>query len=166
MVIDPACSIVFEAEPEEDDVMTRAPRNPSASLVPPSLFLWSLLQGAAALLVTAASVYLGKRMEMPERDLRALAFTTLVGANVVLIFVNRSFSESLSSELRRSNRSLWLLLCAVAIVLGLALFSSPGRELFHFGRLHLDDLSICAVLGLVMLGSLNLIKRKWRSAYQ
>lgn len=164
MVIDPACSIVFEAEPEEDDVMTRLPRDPAASLVPPHLLLWSLLQGAVALLVTAAAIYLGQGM--PEQDLRALAVTTLVGANLVLIFVNRSFDGSMITELSRTNRSLWLLLAAVGIVLGFALFSSVGRALFHFGPMHADDLAVCATLGLGMFGVLNLLKRKWRSVYQ
>jgi Ca2+-transporting ATPase len=166
MVIDPACSIVFEAEPEEDDVMRRPPRDPSASLLPRQLVLWSLLQGVAALLVTTAVLFLGRSLHLPEPDLRSLAFTTLVGVNVALIFVNRSFDGSLISELSRKNRSLWVLLTGIAVVLGLAVFSEGGRELFHFGPMHLDDLSISAALGLGMLGALNIIKRKWRAAYK
>ena len=43
---------------------------------------------------------------MPEAEVRALAFFSLVLAIVSLIFVNRSFSASLITALRRPNRAL------------------------------------------------------------
>ncbi|MEQ1516044.1 MAG: HAD-IC family P-type ATPase, partial [Usitatibacteraceae bacterium] len=49
MIIDPACSVVFEAEPEEDDVMRRPPRDPSAPLLMRSQILWSITQGVVVL---------------------------------------------------------------------------------------------------------------------
>ena len=52
-IIDPACSIVFEAEAEEPDVMRRPPRSPDARLFSPTMLMRSLLQGALALLTVA-----------------------------------------------------------------------------------------------------------------
>ena len=49
MVIDPVCSIVFEAEGEEADIMRRPPRAVEQPLFSPALVGWSLLQGAVAL---------------------------------------------------------------------------------------------------------------------
>src|SRR5215469_1248386 len=54
MVIDPVCSIVFEAETEEADVMARPPRDPRSSLFSSSLAWWSLLQGTLVLALVAA----------------------------------------------------------------------------------------------------------------
>jgi P-type Ca2+ transporter type 2C len=48
MVIDPACSLVFEAETAEDDVMDRPPHTPEEPLFPKSKIVWSLFQGASA----------------------------------------------------------------------------------------------------------------------
>ena len=46
LIIDPACSVVFEAEPEEADVMNRPPRRPDAPLFGQRTVILSLLQGA------------------------------------------------------------------------------------------------------------------------
>ena len=54
MVIDPVCSLVFEAETEEDDVMSRRPRDPAEPLFSSAMIVWSLLQGALAFGLVAA----------------------------------------------------------------------------------------------------------------
>ncbi len=164
MVIDPACSIVFEAEEEEDDVMRRPPRDPESPLLPPRVVLWAVIQGALACVLTGAVLIIGSRWRMPEGDLRALVFTTLVLMNVGLILINRSFSASLVTALMKPNRSMWILLSGVTFVLGLALFTSPGATLFHFGPLHWDDLVVCVTLGIGMLVLLAAIKAYWQRA--
>lgn len=94
MVIDPACSLVFEAETEEDDVMRRPPRAPDEPLFSGPLVGWSQLQGA-------------------------LTFFSLVLAIVSRIFVNRSFSASPATALRRPNDALAWVPMAVTTMLGL-----------------------------------------------
>ena len=54
MVIDPVCTLVFEAETEEDDVMRRSPRAPGAPLFSAPLIYWSVLQGLLAFALVAA----------------------------------------------------------------------------------------------------------------
>ncbi len=44
MVIDPVCSIVFEAEREEADIMNRPPRSPRSRLLSRNVVLWGLVQ--------------------------------------------------------------------------------------------------------------------------
>jgi Ca2+-transporting ATPase len=95
MVIDPVCSLVFEAETEEDDVMRRPPRAPDEPLFSGPLIGWSLLQGAFAFVLVAVIFIVAFRRGMPEEEVRALAFFSLVLTIVSLIFVNRSFSASL-----------------------------------------------------------------------
>ncbi|HEY4968518.1 MAG TPA: HAD-IC family P-type ATPase, partial [Steroidobacteraceae bacterium] len=51
MIIDPACSMVFEAEGEEANVMRRPPRDPKSPLLLPRRIVWALLQGLIALLI-------------------------------------------------------------------------------------------------------------------
>ena len=106
MVIDPVCSLVFEAETEEDDVMRRPPRAPDEPLFSRALVAWSLLQGALAFALVAAIYVIALRSGMPVPEVRALAFFSLVVVIVSLILVNRSFSASLLTALRRPNRTL------------------------------------------------------------
>ena len=110
MVIDPVCSLVFEAETEEDDVMRRPPRSPDEPLFSGPDRLERLLQGAFAFALVAAIFVIAFRRGMPETEVRALAFFSLVMTIVSLIFVNRSFSASLITAFRRPNPALALVL--------------------------------------------------------
>ncbi len=161
MVIDPACSIVLEAETEEDDVMRRPPRDPASPLLLPRRVLWGVTQGLAVLTVLAGTMLVAARMGMPEPDLRALVFTSLIFANVGLILVNRSFSSSIVGALVRPNPALRALLVGAAIVLATALYFPPARMLFHFGRLHWDDLGACLTVGTFSLVVLETLKAHW-----
>jgi len=159
MVIDPACSIVFESEIEEADVMRRPPRRPDAPILSKHAARWAVIQGLAALLIVAASLYIGTHNAMPEGDLRALVFTTLVLMNVGLIVVNRSFRASLSDAFLRPNPTLWILVCVVAMVLAAAVYWHPAQTLFHFGPLYWDDLAICLGAGAVLIALLEAGKK-------
>ena len=163
MVIDPVCSLVFEAETEEDDVMRRPPHAPDEPLFSWPLIVWSLLQGLVAFALIAAIYVLAYRSGMPEREVRALAFFSLVVAIVSLILVNRSFSASLLTALRRPNGTLAAVLSVVAATLALTLLVPSVSNLFAFGPLHADDLALTLGAGVVILVSLELLKPIWRS---
>ena len=158
MVIDPVCSVVFEAEGEERNVMRRPPRAPDAPLFSAALVGWSLFQGMLTFALVAALYVFSLRSGMPDNEVRALAFVSLVLTNIAPILVNRSFSASLISAFRRANRVLWLVLAATAALLGLALAWLPAQNLFRFGPLHADDLSVCAAAGITILIVLELLK--------
>ena len=64
MVIDPVCSLVFEAETEEDDVMRRPPRVPDEPLFSGPLIGWSLLQGAFAFVLVSVIYIMALRRGM------------------------------------------------------------------------------------------------------
>jgi Ca2+-transporting ATPase len=158
MVIDPVCSIVLEAEPEERNVMSRPPRSPREPLLSAALIGWSLVQGALALLVVAAVFLFAVREGMSENEVRSLAFVALVAANVGLIFANRSFSASLLTAVARRNPVLWGSLIATGLLLSVIIAWPPLRDLFRLGPLHFDDLAICVAAGLGLLVALEALK--------
>jgi len=161
MIIDPACSMVFEAEAEEDDVMRRPPRDPKSPLLLRKRILWAVVQGLIAFAILAGLLIAVSRAGMAEGDMRVLVFTSLVLINMGLILVNRSFKASLVRALLRPNRSLWILLGSVSTLLGIAILWPSARSLFHFGQLHWDDLAICAAVGVSSLIALEGIKSMW-----
>jgi Ca2+-transporting ATPase len=166
MVIDPVCSLVFEAETEEDDVMRRRPRSPDEPLFSRHLIGWSLLQGGLAFALVAAIFVIGYRHGMPETEVRALAFFSLIMTIVSLILVNRSFSASLISALRRPNPALAWVLIAVALLLGLTLLWPLASDLFRFGPLHWDDLALTLGAGALVLVVLEVAKPIWRASLE
>ncbi len=163
MVIDPVCSLVFEAETEEDDVMRRRPRSPDEPLFSGTLIGWSLLQGATALLLVAGIFIVAQMRGMPEAEVRALTFVSLVLTIVGLIFVNRSFSTSMVAAFARPNAALAWVLPAVGFMLALTLVWPFASDLFRFGPLHLPDLAVTAGAGLVLLVVLEGLKPLWRA---
>ncbi len=161
MVIDPVCSLVFEAETEEDDVMRRQPRSPEEPLFSRHLIAWSVLQGGFAFVLVGAIFVIGYRQGMPETEVRALAFFSLVMTIVGLIFVNRSFSASLITALRRPNPALVSVLISVTAMLGLTLLWPFAQGLFRFGPLHWDDLALTLATGALVLVVLEVLKPIW-----
>ncbi len=157
LVIDPACSMVFENEPAEADVMQRPPRDVSAPLFG-GMTLWlALLQGLGALaLVMAVTVWGASHLS--EGAARAFAFATLVGTNLALIFSNRSRAGSLWASLWVPNRSLWLVVAAASSLLLLALYVPWLARLFVFEALPLPYLGVVAGLGLAGVGWFELVK--------
>jgi P-type Ca2+ transporter type 2C len=161
MVIDPVCSLVFEAEPEEGDVMRRPPRHPNEPLFSRRWIGWSLLQGAVAFGLVAAIFVVALRRGMPEVEVRALTFFSLVVAIIGLIFVNRSFGGPLLAPLLRPNAALAAVLVAVVAVLSLSLLWPFAQQLFSFGPLHVDDLAVTVGSGAALLVLLEFAKRLW-----
>ena len=95
MIIDPACSIAFEAEPEEADIMGRPPRRPEEPLFDWRTLGLSLLQGSGVLIIVVAVYIIALFRGQGEYDARALTFTALIIANLGLILTNRSWSETI-----------------------------------------------------------------------
>lgn len=158
MIIDPVCSLVFEAESEEPNVMRRPPRDPSAPLLAPMLIVGSVLEGVLVLAVVATLFVIGFQRGLPESEVRALSFVALVLSIISLIIVNRSSGSSLLAMLNRPNPKLGWILAAVVLMLAVVLQSPFARDLFRFDALQADDLLITGAAGLLVLISLELAK--------
>jgi Ca2+-transporting ATPase len=151
LVIDPACSIVFEAEPEEPGLMERPPRQSSERLFNVWFFGLGLVQGVSVLLIVVAVFAFALYRGQGELDARALCFTTMIVANVGLILTNRSWSQSILTTLRTPNPTLWWMVSGTILFLALVLYVPFIRDLFRFSTLHWDDLLICFAGGLVSI---------------
>jgi Ca2+-transporting ATPase len=158
LIIDPTCSVVFEAEGEESDIMARSPRGVADPLFSRRMLTLSLLQGASVLTAVLA-VYLWSVLTgHTETDVRALTFGTLVLANIGLIFVNRSWSTSVLAGLAKRNAALWWVVGGTLSMLTLLLTLSPLRALFRFDGLGPMDLVIVIVAGVASVA--------WFEAYK
>jgi Ca2+-transporting ATPase len=162
MVIDPVCTLVFEAETEEEGIMERPPRDPAAPLFSPSLLGWSVLQGGVALALTAGIFLMALNRGMPENEVRSLTFFALVLCIIGLIFVNRSFSASLVTAFRRRNAALRWVLLVVTAMLGVTLVLPFAQRMFRFGPLHPDDLAVTVMAGLATIMILEFLKPHWQ----
>ncbi|WP_423680595.1 cation-translocating P-type ATPase [Undibacterium sp. WLHG33] len=151
LIIDPTCSLVFEAESEEPDVMRRPPRSVNASIFGTAVLRTGLLHGTA-LLLTVAGIYWSALQHYPDTgEARALAFTAMVIGNIGLIFIHRSVSSDIMHNLRLPNPALWWVVAIASVILLLALTVPVISALFHFGQPALSEVLISAATALLCI---------------
>lgn len=158
MVIDPACSVVLEAEEAEKDVMKRPPRDPSSPLLSFPALAWGFTQGSVAMLILASMWFAGFGTGLPENEIRSLVFISLMVINLVLILVNRSYSPSLLLAFGRKNPFLGWGTLGIAGFFTLLLSWPPAKELLGFGPLHGHDVAFSLAAGILLLVVLELLK--------
>lgn len=157
LIIDPACSTVFEAEPEEKNIMERPPRNLKERLFGKKSLILSLLQGISVLAVVIIVFLLALHIGKGETEARTLTFATLVIANLALILVNLSWSKSIIKTFDFENKALWLVLGGALFSLILVLYVPAFRSLFHFSVLHFDDMLIALFAGILSVAWFKLL---------
>jgi len=164
LIIDPSCTLIFEAEQPEKNIMNRPPRDPKQPLFNRTVLGLSLLQGAIVLLVTFAVYWLGlKTWNLGEKELRALTYVTLIFSNLFLILANRSWTRSIISTMRSKNRALMFVLSGALVFLVLILTVPFLRNLFDFNALKLGEVAIAlgaAFLSVVWFEVYKLVKKK------
>ncbi len=160
LLIDPVCSIVFESEPDEDDVMARPPRDPAAPVLSRGLLTLGLLQGGAALAATAALYVAGLQLGWSDSLARAAVFTALVACFVALVLANRSFTAPWWASMRRPNAALWGVLAATTALLAAALWWLPLRALFRFADPAAGPMLAALGLGAALLVALEWVERR------
>jgi P-type Ca2+ transporter type 2C len=151
LIIDPACSVVFEAEKEEAGIMSRPPRDLGEPLFNKQMVTYSLLQGASVLIMVLAVFLIGMYRRLGEAEIRTLSFTTLVVANLGLILTNRSWSRPVLAMLRSPNSALRWVLGGAVLLMALVLYVPFLRDLFRFSMLHVTDLAICLTAGILSI---------------
>jgi P-type Ca2+ transporter type 2C len=158
LIIDPVCSIAFESEPEDDNIMNRPPRAVSVPLLSFGTFAWCVAQGVAALIVTGA-LFLGSiKYGLPANQARALVFGTLIASTIALVLINRTFEASVIAAFSRPNPTLWIMLGLASLLFAITLRWEPARKLFDFGDFHGHDILISAGIGLALLLALETMK--------
>ncbi len=167
LIIDPACSMAFEAEPGDPGLMKRPPRKVGASLFDRRLVTVALLQGFSLLAATMVCFRLGLDHTGSEDSGRTLAFTTLIAGNVSLILANRSWRRSVLATLARRNVASWAVVAGATLTLLLAFWVPFLHRLFRFGPVSADDLAFAAAAGVLSLAwfeLLKLFKTRWLEA--
>ena len=145
-IIDPACSLVFEAERGARDLMRRPPRRPGEPLFSRGMLAFAALLGAATL-AAAAGIYGMLLGTQGEEVARASAFVTIVTANIFLIMVSRSRRETALTLALRPNPVFFAIVAAASAALALVLYYPPAARLFRFAPLDAGSLGLACGLG-------------------
>jgi Ca2+-transporting ATPase len=150
--------VVFEAEPEEANIMDRPPRKRGERLFARRTVLYSLLQGFGVLGIVFAVFCFSLLRGQGELEARAMAFTTMIFANLGLILTNRSWSNTIIGMLRAKNTALWAVISGSVLFLGLTLSVQPLRDLFHFNILPAPNVALCLAGGVISIAWFEVVK--------
>jgi P-type Ca2+ transporter type 2C len=125
LLIDPACSVVFEAEPEAADIMDRPPRAVGASPFAMHNVGYALLQGAGLAVVLLASAWWMLSNGWESGHIRATEFFSLAAGLFLLVLTNRDLRHSLLFSLKIHNtwvvRMLLVVIAMLTLIAGLPL---------------------------------------------
>ncbi len=133
MVMDPTCSIVLERQPPSDDIMKKPPRDPEEHLLDRRRLLRSVLQGMAIFLATFGIYYVLLTLSYPVEIARTAGFTSLVLANILLVAVNSSETDSILRIIKKlkSEKGIWGVNLITIIALYIMIYS-PFHENLGF----------------------------------
>ncbi|AIT81887.1 ATPase (plasmid) [Novosphingobium pentaromativorans US6-1] len=163
MVIDPVCSLAFEAEPEERDVMRRAPRAPESALISRSLLGWSLLQGFLALSAILLLAAWANHGAIPTGSVRSTCFAGLIVAVLALVLANRSFRSLASGGKAGHNLPLAIIMGLVIAIFSAIFLSPPVASLLGFSALQPLGMQAVGVTALLLGAALMLAKLRFRA---
>ena len=162
LIIDPACSVVFELEPEADDLMRRPPRPPRSSLLDLGRVTMSVLQGALVVAASLAVLAWARARGLDVAAQRTLAFALLVGGNLAILVASRSTHQPWWRTLAHKNPAVPILLAAATAIFALTALVPPVAHLFGFGLVHpraLFGAVAIAALPVLLLDALKLLDR-------
>ncbi|HVA38898.1 MAG TPA: cation-translocating P-type ATPase [Candidatus Dormibacteraeota bacterium] len=163
LIIDPTCSVAFEAEPPESDVMARPPRRRGEPIVSGSIALTSVLRGTSVLAVSLGALAFALVAHLPDEAMRAVVFATFVLANLALILTSLSARSLFPSAGRPGNRAAWLIVGGTTALLAAMLAVPALRDVFGFAALGVTEIAVVAGLASVVFAWLALLRLRFGS---
>ena len=147
LIIEPACSVAFEAEPESHDIMGKPPRRPESRLFSRAIIIPTFIQGISVLAILILTYVGAWKWGDGATDARTMAFTILVLANIGLIMASLKVDGSNLLQRKAANHALRWVICASIGLLLLVLYVPTLRNLFRFTKLHPGDILLCLLAG-------------------
>ena len=164
LIIDPACSVVFEAEEIDPAIMDQPPREAGQGIFGRRVLTIAACQGLSVLAAVVGVYLWSLGAGRPDDVIRSVSFATLVVGNLSLILVNRSWRLPVWRTFReRRNRTLkWVV--GGAVLLLVVLLSVPGlRGAFNLGPLAPGDWLLAVVAGAAGVAWFEIYKTLRRS---
>jgi P-type Ca2+ transporter type 2C len=161
LIIDPSCSIVFEMESDEADIMKRKPRRLEDRLFGTEMIRTGLIQGLGVLAVVCGIYAFMLMHGYGEQQARMLAFLEMVVADLILVFTNRSWTRSLLQLIRIPNPALWWVVAGAAGFLVLTQVTPFLREVLRFSILPAWEYALLLASSAVIMAITEFAKPKY-----
>lgn len=159
LIIDPTCSIVFEGEPAEANIMENPPRSPQEPLLTRSLTIKVVLQGIIMFLAAFMPFHYMIDLGISSEYARSFSLITFIVANVTLVLVNRSNTELLYHLIKEKGSKVRLIVNSMALIMVFAIVYIPILNgFFRTEKIGIYPLIIAIVLGFISTGWWEIVK--------
>lgn len=149
LIMGPTCSVFYEKEPATAGMMQAPPRARQSRLFHRGELLISITQGVVISAAVLGLYFFYMQQGYGLEKTRTMVFVCLLGANIFLTFVNRSFTETIAKTIRFRNPLVSLVLIASVLFMGSILMIAELRDLF--GLTELTGLELFISLGIAFL---------------
>lgn len=151
LIIDPACSIVFEAEKAEANVMSRPPKDINEPFFGIKKIMLSCTQGLGILVICLLVYFIGFKMGYSEKAVRTLTFITLIASNIAVILSNRSWTSNIFRILVAPNKAVKWVVGGAAFFLVLILNVRFLLDMFQFEKIGYIEQLVCVLAGFMSI---------------
>jgi Ca2+-transporting ATPase len=149
IIMGPTCSIIYENEPMESDLMLQKPRPLSNTFFNWKEILLSIIQG---LVITGGLLLVYQYCvadSCTENQTRTTVFLTLIVANIFMTLVNRSFHYSIFTTIRYKNNLVPMIIGITIGITLLLLWVPMFSKFFQFEMITTTQLLISVGVGMV-----------------
>ena len=158
LIIDPACSIIFEAEKEEMNIMSRPPKKIDEPFFGAKKIVLSCVQGLGILIICLLVYFIGLKIGYTEKSVRTFTFVALIVSNISVILSNRSWTSNIFKILITPNKTVKWIVGGAILFLILILNIPFLLNLFQFEKIGLIETLICVIAGLFSITWFELYK--------
>ncbi len=152
LIMGPTCSLFFEREPVEADIMRKAPRGRREGILNRHELGIGITQGVVVTAAILGLYFFRMKQQAAVEQIRTEVLVTLLFANIFLTLVNRSFSAHIFQTIRyRNNLAPWVLASSFAFIATILLIPAV-RTIFGLATLETNALFTCIGLALASAG--------------
>lgn len=159
LIMGPTCSIVYENEPMEKNTMLQKPRKMNDTFLNWKELTISIVQGVIITIGVLSAYQYTVQNGGNEEKTRAMVFTTLILANLLLSLANRSFHYSVFESFKNKNKLFPIISCATLVLLFAILYTPLLSGFFNLTGLNIKELGIS--MGIASVSVLWFEVYKW-----
>nr|WP_315216476.1 cation-translocating P-type ATPase [uncultured Flavobacterium sp.] len=147
IIMGPTCSIIYENEPMEDNLMLQKPRPLTTTFFNLKEITISIIQGLAITLGLLFVYQYCIRENCTENATRTIVFLTLIASNIFLTLANRSFYYSIFTTIQYKNNLVLLIIGVTLFITTLLLFVPQFSQFFMFDIVSIQHIGLSILVG-------------------
>ena len=147
IIMGPTCSIIYENEPMEDNLMLQKPRPLTTTFFNLKEITISIIQGLAITLGLLFVYQYCIRENCTENATRTIVFLTLIASNIFLTLANRSFYYSIFTTIKYKNNLVLLIIGVTVFITTLLLFIPQFSQFFMFDIVSIQHIGLSILVG-------------------